>query len=130
MSKTFWAFSMVVTLVGVCCAQSMSGRFFPFAAKPQYRFIDSTLPAGMNKVILPVIKHIGFAFQRAHLAIVGGSRHDWWGGILEINKLVCRIGYKLLYLHTNADLKQLRLMRISRSQLINTYYTCLDGRLV
>ncbi len=69
---------MVVTFVGVCCAQSMSGRLIQFAAKPQYRFIDHTLFVGMNKVILLVIKQMGFAFQRAHLAIVGGSRHAWW----------------------------------------------------
>ncbi len=80
MIKTFWAFAMVVTFVGVCCAKSMSGRLIPFAAKPQYRFIDRTLPAE-------------FDIQLAYLAIVEGSRHDWWGGILKINKLICRIGY-------------------------------------
>ncbi len=125
---------MVITFVGVCyicCAQSLSGRPIRFATKPQYRFIDRALSVGMNKVIQPVIKKkMEIVIQREHLAIVGGSRYGWWGGILEINKLVCRIGYKLLYLNTNADLKQVRLMRISRSQLINNYYTCLDGRLV
>ncbi len=119
---------MVVTFVGVCCAQSLSGRLIPFATKPQYRFIVRALFVGMNKVIQPVIKQMESAIQRAHLAIVGGSRYGWWGGILEINKPICRIGYKLLYLNTNADLKQVRLMRISRSQLINAYYACLDGR--
>ncbi len=105
MIKVLWAFSMVVAFVGVCCAQSMSGRLLPFAAKPQYRFIDRTLLAGMNKVILPVIKQMEFDIQLAYLAIVEGSRHDWWGGILEINKPICRIGYTLLCLNTNADLK-------------------------
>ncbi len=80
---------MVVTFVGVCCSQSMSGRLIRFATKPPYR----ALPVGMNKVILPVIKQMGFDIQLAYLAIVEGSRHAWWGGILEINKLVCRIGY-------------------------------------
>ncbi len=121
---------MVVSFVGVCCAQSMSGRLIQFASKTQYQFIDRTLSVhmGMNKVILPVIKQMGFTFQPAHLAIVGGSRHAWWGGILKINKLVCPIGYKLLYFNTNTDLKQIRLIRIRRSQLINTCNACLDGR--
>ncbi len=77
---------MVVTFVRVCCAQSMSGRLIQFATKPQYRFIDRTLPARMNKAILQVTKQMGFDIQPAYLAIVEGSRHDWWGEILEINK--------------------------------------------